>query len=269
VSAAGSALDRADARPSDVEHRRPPHAVVGQLSRVEGRRLLRHPAFVAGVLLAPLMVAANAGSPWSSDAHDALGGLAPATLGPFVLLAANAAARRARRDGTEELLGAAPAPELSRTAAHLASVGWAAAVAVAVVLATAALFHWAAVDLPRWPAPGELAQGPVAVACAGVLGVALARWVPVPGAAAGAAVGLVGWQMTMSWFSPVVSLVLVDRTGRVIGVSGGSPTWHVVWLLGLGALGVAAAVLRRPRALLVAAGAGLVLLVAAGAAQLP
>ncbi|MGI8806500.1 MAG: hypothetical protein ACR2KK_01340 [Acidimicrobiales bacterium] len=242
--------------------------VVSQLAVLEGRMLLRHPAVIVGAGFVLLMVATNLGSPWEADAYSALGGLGAATLGPFALLAANGARQRSRRDQAEELLSTLPTPAGRRTTAHLWSVLGGVALAVAGTVATALAYRLGDIDVSRWPNVAELAQGPLAVACAAILGVVLARWLPWPGVAAMAAIGVVVWQVSTPWFGPLVTLAEADTEGRIVGLSTGSAWWHLIWLAGWAGLGIAAARCDRRRDRAAAAAVGLVVLVIAGTAQL-
>ena len=245
------------------------NGVVPNLARFEGRMLLRHPAVVVGTVSVVLMVAANVGSPWEVDAYSALGGLGVATLGPFALLASNSAWARTGRDGAAELLSTLPTPAPSRIAGLLWSGTSAVALAAMATAAIAVAFRLGDVEMTRWPTAAELAQGPLAVGCAGILGVVLARWLPWRGAAAAAAVAVVVWQLPGSWSGPLVTGVVADDEGRIVGTSAGSVEWHLVWLLGWAGLGVAAVRLHDRRHLLAAGAAGLLVVVVAGTAQLP
>ena len=99
------------------------------LARVEARCLLRHPVFLVGVLLTAVIVVPSAGSDGQSKLFVLLGGgVLPLAAGTFI--AANLAALRSRRDGTDELFGALPRRGISRTAAQLLAVAVVAPVAL-------------------------------------------------------------------------------------------------------------------------------------------
>src|SRR5688572_21617478 len=91
--------------------------VVRPLARADLRRVLRHPAFLVGVLLTPLMLlpATEYATTW----REASGGIALALvpLGWLTIIATNLVALRARRTGADELLAALPAPQPVRTSA--------------------------------------------------------------------------------------------------------------------------------------------------------
>lgn len=162
---------------------RSPTATAYALARVEGRRLLRHPAFLVSAavgLLVQLLVL-------DLDDLDFLkykvlvgAGLVPMAVGTGVV--AILAASRARRDRTEELYLSLPSPPGSRAAGQLLAVGWAvAASAVAVAGLGLAMGAWSGLPTPPGVTPGPtevipslaaLAQGPLLVALVGATGVA-------------------------------------------------------------------------------------------------
>ena len=175
----------------------------------------------------------------------------------------------ARRDGAGELLSAVPAPWSHVWAGHLWSVMVPAVLAAAATAVAILAFRLGGVDLSHWPTMPELTQGPLAVGCAGILGVVLGRWLPARGVAGAAAVGVIAWQLSASWLGPLVTLALADSEGRIVDTSTGSAWWHLVWLLGWAGLGIAAVLLDRRRHLVGVGGVGLLALLLAGGAQLP
>ena len=108
------------------------------LARAENRRLVRHPAFITGIVLTPLMLWAatiadhTAREHWRGLSTDVALALVP--LGWFTIVATNLLALRPNRTGTVELFAALPAPQPVRTAGALSAM--AAAVTAAVLLAT-------------------------------------------------------------------------------------------------------------------------------------
>lgn len=196
-------------------------SVIAVLAGVEGR-IVRHPAFLAGVGLCAFTLWANMRSPWPADGYGALGGLAVATLGPSTLLVANFAVRRAHRDGAEDLYAALPTGETSRTLGHILSLAWPLAAAVGATGGSTVLYGVTGVPLARWPSPAELAQGPIAVACAGILGIVLARWCPTIVAAVLALVVLVGFQLGHSSLAPIFNPQITGLGERTIGFNSGS-----------------------------------------------
>ena len=93
--------------------------VVLPLGRVENRRLLRHPAFLAGLAITPLMLLA------ATDSEDVWWRISPGIalalvpLGWFTIVAVNLLATRPRRAATEELWASLPATAPVRTAGLL------------------------------------------------------------------------------------------------------------------------------------------------------
>lgn len=110
-------------------------AVARPLARADARRLLRHPSFLVGVALTPLMLWAAIGSEadrsWWMVSTSAALALVP--LGWATIIAVNLVALQARRTGADELLSAAPAPQPVRSAALLVSAVPAALVAAVLV----------------------------------------------------------------------------------------------------------------------------------------
>lgn len=156
--------------------------LVGALGRADGRRLLRHPAFVAGTMVTPFMVllATETESTWGDVSGGLALGLVP--LGWLTIVATDLVALRPRRTGVDELFASLPAPQSSRTAGLLAaSVGpvvVAAAVAVGAVVVIAAARGDELVGTPQWD---EAAAGILIVAGSACVGNAVARWIPNAG----------------------------------------------------------------------------------------
>jgi hypothetical protein len=143
---------------------------------MEGRRLVRHPLFVGGVLASVggfvLLFAVHLAPVLQRD--DIWTGLELFPLAVATFLLTNLAALRSRRHGTDELLETTPTSISARTLGHVLSVGW------AVAVSTLVLAGEVAYTLSQRPVGSpnllELAVGPAIVAVLGVLGVALARW---------------------------------------------------------------------------------------------
>jgi len=131
---------------------------------------------------------------------------------------------------------------------------------------------------PLLPNAWELAQGPIMLLGAGLLGVLLARLLPGWAAAALGAVAAVAWVGVLSgtfdrttMLAPVIEWVQYREDNRVV-LEPGSFGWHNAYLLGLCGLGVVALMLTVPgrRRGLVVAGTLLVVGTAvAGALALP
>jgi hypothetical protein len=248
--------------------------VVPSLARVEARRLLLHPLVLIGLVMSALLTSQVTDE--DSLAYLVLMGAGVLPLAIGVLLAANAAALRGRRDDTDELYGTLPAQASARTAALLVAVGVVALASVAVVLLQATVLGaWSGLDVTyqgqvETPSVVQLMQGPLLVALFGALGVALARLVPT--LAAGtlvavlvllASIPLVGWGPDASWrwlFPPVNA---ADVPGGALGwpcdradpswcpatvaFETGTLVWHALYLVALTALASGVALLRDGR----------------------
>ncbi len=254
------------------------HAILA-LARAEGRRLLRHPAVAGGVLLsiaAYVLATLYYGAP-VMQRDDILTGAALLPVAAGTLLAANLAALRSRRHGTDELFDSQALSREARTLGHLLSVLWAGALAVGVVgvfLVTLILRR------PVGAPDGlELLTGPTIVIVVGVVGILLARWLPSPatGPLAIVAIGAVslwasatgpGGQLVTSrirWLVPWVSLSNGGNPPRELAIRPAG--WHLAYLVGI-AIAVAGLALlrhgRRPSSVALVAG-GVVLAIAGAA----
>lgn len=156
--------------------------VLPPLAQARARAVLRHPAYLTGVALTPLML-------WAATADTAFGSapewrdislaiaLALVPLAWLTIVAVNLTALRPRRTGTDELFAALPTPQpLRSTALLVAGIGPA---TVAAVLSVA----WVGVVATRENVRGspewlEIAVGPLIVAGAVTVGVTVARWLP-------------------------------------------------------------------------------------------
>lgn len=248
------------------EHPASPRSVAAGLSRLEARRLLASPLIWVGLGLVGLvcLTVLDSGLPDQSEWLSLSGRFIPLLIYPLcglVLVAVNRAALRPRRDGTVELMASLPTRPTVRTlglmaalwAPVLVGVGATAALTVSVWFGSGkgageGLWSRSELDLPFADIGiANIVSAVVLVACAGVLGIALARLLP--------------WGLV-----PIVAVVVV---GVVTGVLGGddlpgvvgylgpvanggdlpsflSPVaqgWHVVYLVGLGAIAVGVAFL--------------------------
>jgi hypothetical protein len=250
--------------------------VVAPLARSDLRLLVRHPAFVAGVILTPLMLfaATESETDWRSVSADIALALVP--LGWLTIVATNLIVLRPRRTGTDELFAALPAPQPVRTSAMLATaIG---PVIVAAILALAwvlvAGIHDDLRGSPRW---GEIAAGLLIVAGSVCVGVAVARWLPNAGFGVLAAIATI---VIQARFLDVTTWPWDRNEGDQLRFLGflAEPTsvtdeflearpsgWHLVYLGGLvtvmAGIALARDGMRRPVAVVLSAG----VLVAAGA----
>jgi hypothetical protein len=245
---------------------------LGALALVEGWRLLRHPATLAGLAISVWWLAIDGrGLLPVLDRADVSTAGAVLPLAGGVFLAANLATLRSRRHGTEELYDAAPAAPATRTGAHLA--GLAGVVALGVVLVAAKLGWLAANAGVNTPSLAEAAVGPAVVALAGVLGVLAARWAPSPVVGPVALLALIVLQfLRVDWLTGHESLpgYLWLRPWHeqqlAREVSFRPAGWHLVYLAALTGLLVVVALARHGRSPKRLLAGGLALLVLAGSA---
>lgn len=150
------------------------------LARFEGRKLLRHPAFLIGVVLTPwmlIMATSDTGESWVHFEVAIVLALVP--LGWLTMVAANLGALRSRRHGTDDLLQSLPTSPAIRTIAHNLSTLVTVPVSVAFAAVSAALVR-GNVDPTGSFQPAELGTGALIVVGGGAVGVLLARWLPRP-----------------------------------------------------------------------------------------
>lgn len=242
----------------------------------EARRLLRHPV----LWLVPVVVAVTTAADSASDGRDAdywyvTIFIAVAFFGPIIaLFAANLVASGARRSRAEEMLHVTPTSDTRRTwamslgiALPLAGIGAVAAAAMAVI---SSLNDIPAKDLMN---AGELAQLPLVIAGAGLLGVLAARWLPFAGgvlitflvATLGGLVAfrrIDGGTWWMWWTTGMTFEGWAPEPGR--------PWLHVAYLTGLCACAAIAAVYRsQGRRLILVGGPVLAATLVLGGLQLP
>lgn len=168
-------------RPAD---RRPPSApadwrVVTAVARVEGRRLVRHPATLAGLAISTAVAVAYFRL-YAPVLHRDVATLSvtAAPLAAGVLLAAHLATSRIHRDETSAITGATPVPPERRTLGLAVAVLWPATLALAWVAAGLAVL--AMLGGIGTPHPADVLATPGFVLLAGAVGVALGRWLPEP-----------------------------------------------------------------------------------------
>lgn len=144
----------------------------------ESRRLLRHPAFLAGLVLT-LLALKFTNEPGPHQMHiwgpDMVLRLVP--LGWFTIVAANLAALRPRRHGSVELYATTPATPATVTAAHLLTAITAGLVGSIIVAGAVAAELLLSDPIGRLDI-AETAIGALIVGGGVVVGVAVARWLP-------------------------------------------------------------------------------------------
>jgi hypothetical protein len=244
---------------------------VGGLGRIEARRMLRHPAYWFGLAYvawlatyATIDVVRGRDEIWNAVYGMTMIGVC-LLYAPLTVISANRVAAAAFRRRVREPLDVAPVDARQRTIGAILGllrgpvlVGVAAMVVMSVV---------APLTAPRAgdPANGIYGRGvlehlqvTVLILGAGLLGIALARWVPVPGALP--LVVLVLWFGTAglyapadangvvhapTWFAPWI-VWAAENGGLAVDHPLGQEMWHLAYLLGLSVLAGVAAVLRTP-----------------------
>jgi hypothetical protein len=211
------------------------------VAALEGRKLVRHPIFLAGLGLAIVgsarFVVAAIRLPaisWSMDGWTVfVGGL---LLGLLTLVCTNHVALRDRRERTVEQHEALPVGVGTRTGGLLLATLWPAA-AGAVLLATVAGYAAVVSDIEAVDLVVLVALV-VDLVMFGTLGIAIARWFPSSFVGPLVAFGLIlsappedasSWQV----LSPLAHLGSVDLA-----------LWHLAYVGGLTAIWCAAALLK-------------------------
>jgi hypothetical protein len=253
-----------------------PARLVWALAGVEGRRLLRHPAFLSLLGLALLVLG---GAAFGEEVADVLDrgdvdvSLVVTLVAWGTLLATNLAALRVRRDRAGELYGTLPTPAAARTLGHLLATLAALPVALALPAAwwISSELNDPAATVGR-PRLAELAVGPLLVLGGGATGVLVARWAPTALAGPVAVVATVVLQSNLGhehpelrWLHFVADQPAVLDPWLEVRHAG----WHLVYLLGLVVLAGTLAVGRHgfPRPLTAAVATAVAVVLASGWAQ--
>ena len=248
-------------------------AVAMALARSEGPRVLHHPAFAIGLGLTGLAIwVMGIEDPpiWMKDAP--ILGLFLFPYCGMVLISVSLAVSRSRRLGTDELFETLPASD-ARTGGHLLSVVWPVLASAAIVAVTLVYAETrGAVGIPHL---AEAAAGLVLVACAGAVGVLVGRWCPAAVAAPLAVIALGFFQGATISSSEELSPLRAfapwhagpDAWPNMLTLR--RPGWHLVYLVGLGAIAGSVAFMRRgvDRRRVVALGVALGLVALGGVAQ--
>ena len=173
------------------------------------------------------------------------------------LFAVSLVATSARRTGAESQFGAAPLdPQLRTLATGLGVLLGPTAVAAVLTAGLAYLQHGVGQPLHEVFTGWEYVQLPLSWLGIGMLGVAVARWLPWPGVPLAVLVGLIGWTVASAklihnseaggYLMPYV-ISSRDAFDLGIGTPNGQLGWHAGYLLGLCLLALAAALLRQRR----------------------
>jgi hypothetical protein len=216
----------------------------------EARRLARHPVLW---LVPPIVIVTSSldgasngrnASYWYGTVFVAVAFFAPL----FVLFAANLVASGARRSRADEMLDVTPTADTRRTWAMCLGIALPLAGVGAIGVAAMALIDGvAAISPDDLQTPGELAQLPLILAGAGLLGVLGARWLRFAGGALitfvlatiGGLVVFGKFDSGIWWFWWSTSTTFED-----VPPVPGEPWLHAAYLLGLCACACVAAVYR-------------------------
>ena len=213
------------------------------------------------------------------EAFDAVTALPTWFYGVAVYFAAHLVASRDRRAHAGEWLAALPSTARARvTALCLAALVPTAVCAVVVAVGHSVLLSTQEYFIP--PTSWHLAQAPVTVLGGALLGTMVARWTSVPGVALLVMTSMVlvdAWlnnrPQTVQTLATYVPWTAWPESGTAwAGFIGGSPAWHVAYLLALCGMAASGAFLRgvgATRAALVAGGLFTLAAVLTGLAQLP
>jgi hypothetical protein len=220
-------------------------AIIASLARVEGRKLVTHRIFLAGVAIALLGSAIfvrasliRPGVTWEDDGWTV--GVGVMLLAILTMVAANQAALRDRRSHAQEQHSMLPVPASTRAWGLLTAMLWPGAVAM-VLFAGVVGFAAAKGIIIDSIEVLQLVEGVCDVLLLGATGIAIAAWLPSPFIAP-----MVGWALFLvtpddvprSWHSltPFVGARSMELA-----------EWHLTYLVGLTAIIALVAVGRRSR----------------------
>jgi hypothetical protein len=264
--------------PDEVEvHPRMRRAVL-TIARVEGRRLIRHPAVIVAVALAIVSTAPYLISNNLTHEHNVgwLLEVAAILISLVALLAANLGASRSGRDGSEELFRSAPLSPASRTVAHALAAGWLMALLALLLLAGDIAIRAAGkgsrsdAGVALFPM-FELVQGPLILGLFALIGVAVARWFPTALAGLVAGVGIfVIVNVIGNAPEDATWLRLTPFDPSFVNDGGVLIALHITYLVGIGATVLAVGLVRHgwTRQVRALVAGGLAVAVITGALQL-
>jgi len=218
-----------------------------ELARVQTRRILRHPALL--VSLVWLVLGVGLGNPDTPyEQYSLVTGMVIFIMGPAAVFAANLVATSERRTSVDEWTPALPMPAVRRTGALLVAGAAVGAVALAIQLLLVAIAYDQPVLELRWT---HVLSVPVALTGAVVLGVAVARLLPWPGAPLLVMAAMTAGNIWASNHEVFLGLYVdfAQWTGNdaIPGMHPGSGAWHLVYLAAFVGLAAFGAVLRDVR----------------------
>src|SRR5436305_1001497 len=160
---------------ASIREARPQRTAI-PLALAEGRRLVLHPLTVVGLALT-IVVTLLSLHRAPGTTFDAVTAAPTFYFGVFVILAANLIATRDGRSGAIEMLTPAPTPTVRRTLALIIAAAFPAGCCAVIVLLADAYLR-AAGRYVVAPSGWYLAQSPLTIFGAGLLGILVARWLP-------------------------------------------------------------------------------------------
>jgi hypothetical protein len=229
----------------------PAGAAVGPLAGREAWRIVRHPIYLAMLLYFVLLggvQAAGGGLSGRETVRELLLVVGLLWFGPATFFATHLVASSARRSHAESQLAAAPTTAYARTLATCLGVLGPTAAAAAFAAIVWVVEH-AGGSLDHAQGPGELAVIPLCTLGGGLLGVAVAQWMPWPGAPLIVLFALIAWVVAvmdrgeLQWTAPWTMSRAYYKDAQL---APGSPAWHAAYLLGLSLLAAVVALLRHP-----------------------
>jgi hypothetical protein len=244
---------------------------VAGLGRVEARRMLRHPAYWFGLAWLAFLstnltldVIHGREEIWNAVYGGTMLGIC-LLYAPLTVISANRVAAATFRRRVREPLDVTPVDARQRTIGTILGL-----LRGPVLVGVAAMVIMSVVAPLTAPKAGDPANGiygrgvlehlqvPVLVLGAGLLGIALARWVPLPGALPLVVLILVegtaglyapadanGVVHAPTWFAPWITWA-AENAGLASDHPLGQEMWHLAYLLGLSVLAGVAALLRTP-----------------------
>ena len=220
-------------------------SLVLDLAGVHARRMLRQPVLLVGI--AWFVLGMGLGFPDTPyEEYSALTGMVVFFLGPLAFFAANLVASAERRSGADDWTPVLPMPPARRTTALLVACLAPAGLALAlnVVLLLAIGPGDTAMHVSAW----HMASVPLTVLGGAVLGVAVARLLPWPGAPLLVMVSLVAANLWVASREPYlgfyVDFAQWTGTDAIPALEPGSGPWHVVYIASLVGLAASGAYLR-------------------------
>jgi hypothetical protein len=234
-----------------VTTRTPAGAAVGPLAQREAWRIVRHPIYLAMLVYFVILggvQAAGGGLSGREAVRELVLVLGLLWFGPATYFAANLVASSARRSHAESQLAAAPTTAYARTVAACLGVLCPTAVAAAFSAIVSVVEH-AGGSLDHVQGAGELAVIPLCTLGGGLLGVAVAQWMPWRGAPLIVLFALIAWVVAvmdrgeLQWTAPWTMSHAYYKDAQL---APGSHVWHATYLLGLSLLAGIAALLRHP-----------------------